>query len=91
MPVTGNVNGLAILPGSKLLDVDVLMREHSELREALRGLDDAINKVMDVDSSTRIGNALAISDNLLCAIREREDSELHVSDESLLPKPQGRV
>lgn len=38
MPVMGNVNGLAILPGSKLLDVDVLMREHSELREALREL-----------------------------------------------------
>ena len=91
MPVMGNVNGLAIMPGSKLLDVDVLLREHSELREALRGLDDAINKVMDVDSDTRIGSAVAIADNVLCGIREREDSELHVGDDSLLPKPQGRV
>lgn len=75
MPVIGNVNGLAIMPGGKLLDVDALVREHGELRNALYGLDEAINKVMDVDSDGRIGNAIAIADNVLCAIREREDSE----------------
>lgn len=75
MPVVGNVNGLAILPGNTLVDVDVLLKEHSELREALRGLSDAIDKAFDVDADTRIGNAIAVSDNVLCAIREREDSE----------------
>ena len=75
MPVVGNVNGLAILPGSTLVDVDELMREHGELRDAVRGLSDAIDKVFDVDSDSRIGNALAVADNVLCAIREREDSE----------------
>lgn len=75
MPVMGNVNGLAILPDSKLVDVDALMREHGELREAVRGLSDAIDKVIDIDSDSRIGNAIAVAENVLCAIREREDSE----------------
>jgi len=75
MPVVGNVNGLAILPGSKLVDVDALMREHGELRGSLRSLSAAIDKGFDVDSDARIGNALAVADNVLCAIRDREDSE----------------
>lgn len=75
MPVVGNVNGLAIMPGSTLVDVDAIIREHAEMREALRGLRDAIDKAFDVDADTRIGNAIAVSDNVLCAIREREDSE----------------
>ena len=74
MPVVGNVNGLAILPGSRLLDVDVLLREHAELRSALRSLVAATDFAIDPESR-RVRESVAKADNLLCAITEREDSE----------------
>lgn len=57
------------------MSVSALRREHAELRKALSGLRDAVDRSFDVDSDTRIGTAIAVVDNLLCAIRDREDSE----------------
>ena len=54
--------------------LQILIREHEELREALCKLSDAIDRTFDVDFDTRIGHAIGRADNVLSAIRLREDA-----------------
>lgn len=56
------------------MSVSALQREHEELRQALSGLRDAVDRSFDIDADTRIGTAVAAADNLLCAIRDREEA-----------------